>query len=264
MFIRPVALLIASLVVLPALGQVKEQAERIYDGVGLSPRLGNQIPLDLTFTDATGQELALDEIFGQGRPVVLTYVYHTCPMLCSLLLDGVTRALADIPFEPGEDYELVTVSFGAEDTPESAAAQRKRYLAQLDRGPVSWHFLTGTEAAVKTLTEATGFAFKWVEQQQEYAHPAAVIFLSDTGTITRYLPDFAPLSRDVRAAIVESSNGTVGTLLDRAFMYCFQFDPTSNSYSLVASRAMQVGGGLTALALLASLSLLWLREFKKA
>ena len=249
---------------LPTLGQVAEQAERIYDGVGLTPRLGEQIPLDLTFTDSDGESLPLADLFGQGRPVVLTFVYHTCPMLCSLLLDGVTRALAEIPWTPGEEYDLVTVSFSAEDTPDRAAMQRERYLRQLGKEAATWYFLTGDASTISSLTQSTGFQFKWIESQQEYAHPAAVIFLSEDGTITRYLPDFAPQKRDVRAALVESSNGKVGSLLDRAFLYCFQFDPASNSYVLAATRAMQIGGGLTVLALLTSLGLLWLREFKRA
>lgn len=263
MVTRLVAIVLLGLLSLPALGQVKEQADRLYQGVGLTPKLGDQIPLDLEFTNSNGQPVTLTDLFRQDRPVVLTFVYHTCPMLCSLLLDGVTRALADIPFVPGQDYELVTVSFGAEDTPESAARQRERYLKQLNMASADWHFLTGTESTVNSLTQSVGFAYKWVEEQQEYAHPAAVIFLSQDGTITRYLPDFAPQTRDVRAAIVESSHGTVGSLLDRAFLYCFQFDPASNSYALVATRAMQVGGGLTAVALFLSLGLLWMREFNR-
>ena len=264
MIARFVAIVMVGLLSLPAAGQTKEQAERVYEGVGLTPRLGHTIPLDVVFTGSDGQEVSLGAIFGQQRPVVLTFVYHTCPMLCSLLLDGVTRALKDIPFTPGQDYELVTVSFGAGDTPESAARQRERYLKLLDRSDADWHFLTGSESAVYSLTQSVGFAYKWVDEQQEYAHPAAVIFLSDSGTITRYLPDFAPQTRDVRASIVESSEGTVGTVLDRAFLYCFQFDPARNSYVLVATRAMQVGGGLTVLALLMSLGFLWKREFTQA
>ena len=91
-----------------------------------------------------------------------------------------------------------------------------------------------------------------------------MIVLSDEGIITRYLPDLVPRGRDLRAAIVEASDGTVGNLLDRAFLYCFQFDPTANSYVLVARRAMQVGGGITTLILIVSLGLLWMRDTKKS
>lgn len=242
--------------------QLTEQASIAYEGVGLAPRLGEQIPLDLVFTDSQGQRVALGDYFHQGRPVVLTFVYHTCPMLCSALLDGVTRSLEEVPWTPGDGYEMITVSFSPEDTPDHAAGQRARYLRRLDQEDADWHFLTGDEPAIKALTQAAGFRFKWVEEQQEYAHPAAVIVLSDAGMITRYLPDLAPRGRDLRAAIVEASDGTVGNLLDRAFLYCFQFDPASNSYVLVARRAMQVGGGITALLLIASLGLLWMKDTK--
>lgn len=248
----------------PVHAQLTEQASLAYEGVGLTPRLGEQIPLDLVFTDSYGKTVTLGEYFQQDRPIVLTFVYHTCPMLCSVLLDGVTRSLDDVPWAPGDGYEMVTVSFSPEDTSERAAEQRARYLRRLDYEDAEWHFLTGSEDAILVLTQATGFMFKWVEEQGEYAHPAAVIVLSDEGIITRYLPDLVPKGRDLRAAIVEASDGTVGNLLDRAFLYCFQFDPTSNSYVLVARRAMQVGGGITALVLIVSLGLLWMKDTKKS
>ncbi len=247
----------------PLYAQLTEQASIAYEGVGLTPRLGETIPLDLVFTNSRGIQGSLKDYFHQDRPVVLTFVYHTCPMLCSALLDGVTRTLDDVSWSPGSTYEMITVSFSPEDTPERAAEQRARYLRRLEHENAEWHFLTGDEAAISALTEATGFMYKWVEDQGEYAHPAAVIVLSEKGVITRYLPDLAPKGRDLRAAIVEASDGRVGNLLDRAFLYCFQFDPTSNSYVLVAQRAMQVGGGITALLLIASLSLLWMKETKK-
>lgn len=245
---------------IPLYAQLTEQASLAYEGVGLVPRLGERIPLNLVFTNSKGESRRLEEYFHQGRPVVLTFVYHTCPMLCSALLDGLTRSLKDVPWPPGNNYEMLTVSFSPHDTPELAARQRARYLRRLPHKDPSWHFLTGGEAEIAALTESTGFLFKWVEEQGEYAHPAAVIVLSDDGVITRYLPDLLPKGRDLRAAIVEASRGTVGNLLDRAFLYCFQFDPTSNSYVLVAQRAMQIGGGITVLILIVSLSLLWMKK----
>lgn len=243
--------------------QLTQQASIAYEGVGLSPRLGQQIPLDLTFLDSEERSVTLGEYFHQERPIVLTFVYHTCPMLCSSLLDGVTRSMQDLSLSPGSDYEMLTVSFSPDDTPAHAAQQRARYLKRLDHQAPEWTFLTGDDPAISALTEAVGFQYKWVEEQGEFAHPAAVIILSDQGVITRYLPDISPNSRDFRAAIVEASDGTIGNFLDRAFLYCFQFDPTSNSYVLVARRAMQVGGGVTAVLLIAFLSILWVNDSTK-
>ncbi len=243
--------------------QLTQQASIAYEGVGLSPRLGEQIPLDLTFIDSNERPVTLETYFHNDRPVVLTFVYHTCPMLCSSLLDGVTRSMQDLSLSPGGNYEMLTVSFSPDDTPAHAAQQRERYLRRLDHQDPEWTFLTGDSLSISRLTDAVGFQYKWVDEQGEFAHPAAVIVLSDQGIITRYLPDISPRSRDLRAAIVEASNGTVGNFLDRAFLYCFQFDPTSNSYVLVARRAMQVGGGITAFLLIAFLSILWITDSTK-
>lgn len=259
---RCVVLLILCAYPLSLYAQLTQQASIAYEGVGLSPRLGEQIPLDLAFTDSDGHSVNLRDYFRKDRPVVLTFVYHTCPMLCSALLDGVTRSLQEVPWAPGSNYEMISVSFNPTDTPELAAKQRSRYLRRLGHADAEWHFLTGDEAAITALTQATGFMYKWVEDMEEFAHPAAVIVLSDEGVITRYLADLAPKGRDLRAAIVEASDGVIGNLLDRAFLYCFQFDPTSNSYVLAARRAMQIGGGITALLLIAALSLLWMNDTK--
>jgi len=258
------AIFALSLWVAPIHAQLTQQASIAYEGVGLTPHLGEQIPLDLPFVDSDGEAVTLQNYFHQGRPVVLTFVYHTCPMLCSSLLDGVTRSLQDLSWIPGANYEILTVSFSPYDTPQRAAQQRARYLNRLDHQDAEWRFLTGDEPSIVALTQAVGFEYKWIEEMGEFAHPAAVIVLSDSGVITRYLPDLAPRGRDLRAAIVEASNGTVGNLLDQAFLYCFQFDPTTNSYVLVARRAMQVGSGLTALLLIAFLSILWINDSTKS
>jgi len=242
--------------------QVTEQAARTYEGVGLMPRLGEQVPLDISFRNESGQKVALGDFFGHDRPVILTFVYHTCPMLCSALLEGVTATLRELDWTPGDTYDMLTVSFSPDDTPVMAARQKTRYVQQLSKPAAEWHFLTGDESSITALTEAVGFQYQWVEEQQEYVHPAAMIFLGADGTITRYLPDLIPDLRDVRASLVEASEGTIGSLLDRAFLYCFMFDPMRNSYVLRATVAMRIGGMIAALMLVVSLFILWRQDIR--
>lgn len=254
------SLVALAMAVKPAGAQVSPHAARAYEGVGLTPALGALLPAGAQFVSAGGQEISLGSLLGNERPLVLTFVYHTCPMLCSALLDGLTRALEDIPWTPGRDYDLVTVSIDPGDTPELALKQRERYLQRLDRPGADWHFLTGEESDIRGLAEAVGFGYRWVEQQQEYAHPAAVIVLTPGGTVSRYLPDVMPSARNLRAAMVEAADGKLGTLSDRVFLYCFQYDAASNAYVMTAKTAMRVGGMFTALVLALGLSLLWMRE----
>ncbi len=252
-------------ITMPAGAQVVEQAERAYQGIGIDQRLGAVVPGDLVFRNEDGEDVALKTYLDGDRPVLLTLVYHSCPMLCNTMLNGLTNTLADMAWTPGDEFEVLTVSFNAIDTAELARRQKARYVAQLGNPEAAsgWHFLTGDEASINTLTETVGFNYRWVEEQQEYAHPAALIVLNGEGTITRYLPGLANPAREVRASLVEASEGKIGTVLDQAFLYCFQFDPEANAYVLHAFNAMRVGGVLTMLVLGMMLFMLWRRESKR-
>ena len=249
----------------PAAAQPDPQAEKVYEGVGVDQRLGDYVPHDLVFRNEAGEPVELGAYLDGERPVLLTLVYHDCPMLCNLLLDGFTATLSQMAWTPGETFEVLTVSFNAIETPELAARQKARYLAQLDNpdAAAGWHFLTGDQAAIDALTEAVGFNYRWVEAQQEYVHPTALVVLSGEGQIMRYLANLKNPPRDVRAALVEASEGAVGSVLDQVFLYCFQYDPQANSYVADAFNLMKIGGLLTVLALGAFLVVLWRRETQK-
>jgi protein SCO1 len=246
----------------PAGAQVPGQVTPGTEGVGLVERLGQGMPQDLAFTDDAGRAVTLGQYFGQGKPVVLMLVYYNCPMLCNLLLDGYTKAAAQIPGTPGEDYTVVTVSFNPAETTAQAQRQKARNVAALGRPDAAqgWHFLTGTQANILALADAVGFRYRWEERAQQYAHPAALIFASPEGTITRYLPGLSYEPRDLRFALNEASDGKVGTVIDSFLMLCYQYDPETGSYAPVAARIMQVGGALFVLAFGLVVALLWRRD----
>src|ERR1700756_3103906 len=77
--------------------------------VGLDQRLGSSIPLDLTFRDEHGHDVALRQFFGQ-KPVILTLVYYQCPMLCTEVLNGLLRSAKELPLEIGRGFSIVTGS----------------------------------------------------------------------------------------------------------------------------------------------------------
>ena len=262
----PVCLLAGSLLASrPAAAQLSGQTPAVFDGVGIDEQLGAYVPASLVFRNEQGEAVEIGSFFDETRPVLLTLVYHDCPMLCSVVLDKLTDALGAMTWTPGAEFDVLTVSFNAVETPELAQRQKDRYLVQLNKPEAAdgWHFLTGDEEAINRLTEAVGFNYRWVEEQQEFAHPAALIFLGGDGKITRYLPGLEYPPRNVRAALVEASEGTVGTALDQIFLYCFRYDPEANSYVLQAIRVMQIGGTLTALALGAMLFVFWRREVQR-
>jgi protein SCO1/2 len=234
-------------------------------GVGLEDKLGNTIPLNLTFQNEMGETVQLADYFDGETPVILNFVYHNCPMLCSVVLESFTETIKLIPWIPGEEFEVLTVSFSDVETPEMAAETKERILLKLGKPEASagWHFLTGSQESIAALTESVGFKFKWVESTQEFAHPSVLIFLGGDGLITRYINGINYPSADVRRAIVEASAGEVGSPLDQVLLYCYRYDPDSNSYVLHATNLMKLGGLLTLILIGLGLFIFWRRERRR-
>jgi protein SCO1/2 len=246
----------------PSAAQPAGSIPSVFDEVGIDERLGDRLPLDARFEDETGHPVTLGEYFDGERPVVLNLVYHECPMLCSLLLTEFTRTLSEMEWQPGGEFEVVTVSFSANEDPTIAARAKEKYLAQLGRpeAGVGWHFLTGEDESIQVLADALGFRFRWVESSREFAHPAALIFASGDGMITRYIHGMGYPPADVRKALIEASEGRVGSTVDRILLYCYRYDADANSYVLHARNLMKLGGLMTLLLVVVGLALLWRRE----
>ena len=234
-------------------------------GVGLDERLGHFVPMDLAFLDEHGEEVQLGDYFDGERPVLLTLAYHDCPMLCSMVLRGLAKALGPMTWVPGGRFDVVTVSFNPGETPLIAAEEKETVLRMLGKPEASegWHFLTGGQASIDALTDAVGFRFRWIEEEQIYAHPSTLIFLSGSGQVSRYLYGIEYDPRAVRTALVEASAGRVGSTLDQVMLYCLRFDPGANAYVLHAVNAMKLGGGLTVLLLGLFLFICWRRDSRR-
>jgi len=221
-------------------------------GVGLDQHLGDEAPLGLSFVDESGQPVRLADYFGE-RPVILTLNYYQCPMLCTLELNGLVSALRTLSLEPGRDFRMVTVSINPKEGPELAAQKKAVYVKDYARAGASsgWHFLTGEESSIQELARRVGFRYSFDAASGQYAHAAGIVLLTPSGRISRYFygVDFPP--RDLRLALVESSEGKIGSLADQVLLFCFHYDPSSGRYSLAALRVMRLGGLLTVLVLAA-------------
>ena len=255
-------LLAAALQPAPAAAQPAGQKLPVFEGVGINQQLGDTVRTDLTFRNEAGEAVTLGQYFNSGKPVLLELAYFSCPMLCPLMLDGLTGTLQGLAWTPGQEYEVLTVSFDPRDTPETAQQKKDQYVQKLGKAGAAggWHFLTGAPDAIEALTESVGFDYRWVESKQEFAHPTALVFLSGEGKITRYIYGMEIPPDDARKALVEASDGEVGSTLDRIALYCFQFDPNENSYVADAFNIMRLGGLLTVLVLGGVLFFFWKRE----
>ena len=244
-----------------ALAQVNDGTPDDLEDITIHEQLDAQIPLDLTFVDDQRRTLQLRDYFKGDRPIIITLNYYRCPMLCGLMLNGMVDALKQISLEPGEDFELLTISFDPLEKPDLAKAKKENYVREYGRrsAQTGWHFLTGNKEDIKTLTSTVGFKYRWVEDRQEWAHPSALIICTPDGRVSRYLGGVTFDPQTVRLSLVEASEGKIGTLFDQVFLSCFHYVPRAG-YAASAMGVMRLGGGVT-LALIAIIVLpLWLRE----
>lgn len=225
-------------------------ADAILDAVGLDQRLEEQVPLALPFRDETGRAAPLGSYF-RDKPVVLALTYFHCPNLCPLVLEGMAKSFAALPFTVGEEFDVITVSIDPAETPADAAAAKATYLAQYGRPGAAdgWHFLTGDHTTVDTLAAAVGFRFAYDAEQEQYAHAAGIIILTPSGKIARYFYGLNYAKQDLRLGLVDAGAGKVGSPIDQLVLRCFHYDPETGKYGIVVRRVMQIAGLATVLML---------------
>lgn len=232
--------------------------------VSLQEKLNAQVDPELTFIDETGQTVALKDYFGKGRPVVLNLVYYSCPMLCGMVLQGVVRSLKEVPYTPGQEIEVVTISFDPKETAVLAAAKKNTIFQEYTRpgAEKGWHVLVDKDGNAKKLADQVGFGFKWDEETQQFAHPSVTMILTPQGRVSRYLNGIDYAQRDMRLALAEASQGKIGTLSDRIMLYCYKYDPTARSYVMAATNTMKAGGVLIVVVMGLMLFVFWRRELR--
>jgi protein SCO1/2 len=232
-----------------------------FKAVTFSQRLNQQMPLDAALKDESGRTVALREYFG-GKPVVLTFVYYQCPMLCPLTLNGISSALKALPFVPGKDFEIVVVSFDPRDTPEAARAKKQAHLAHWNSANTErgWHFLTADEPTIQQLTSAAGFTYQWDQATGQFAHVSGVLTLTPDGKLARYFYGVEYSPKELRLALVESSQGRIGSPVEELLLYCFHYDPTTGRYGWAVMTLIRIGGLLTVAAVIAFIVVMRRRE----
>jgi protein SCO1/2 len=235
-------------------------------GVGVVEHLNGALPRDATFLDTEGKTVRLGDFFDGKRPTLLVFAYHTCPMLCSLVLDATVRSLNDVEWTVGREFDVVSISIDPKDTPATATRKRASVVESYGRSKgrvAGWHFLTGDEANIRKVTDAVGFEYRYDARQKQYAHPAAIYLLTPEGHVARYLYGIEFPPGDVRLGLLEATEGRSITTTERLLLFCYHYDPQGKKYSLVAMNVMRLGGAATVLGMGTLFTIMWARGRRK-
>jgi protein SCO1/2 len=247
-----------------------ERPDRIEDlperlrGIDVKERLGQGVAKSAIFTDESGHTGPLSDYLDGHHPVILTLNYSRCPMLCSLELNGLINSMKQLDWTLGTEFKVVTVVLDPNEKPEDARKSQARYLRQYERtGASGWHFLTGTDASIHAVADSVGFSYGFNEARNEYVHPAAIMLLSPSGVVTRYLYGIEYHPKTLRLSLVESGEGKIGSSIDQLVLYCFHYDEKEGRYAPVAMNIMRVSSGIGATMLGGFLTSFWLAEYRR-
>ncbi|NBC02242.1 MAG: SCO family protein [Bacteroidetes bacterium] len=242
--------------------QLNQGKPAILNEIGVDENLGDKIPQDLRFVNSEGETVRIGDLIEKEKPVLLNPLYYECPILCGVVLDAVFKVVDELKWTPGKDYTIISFSIDPGETPAIAAESKSKYLSDLGRtgAEEGWHFLTGSQESIDKLTEAIGFRYKYDESNDQYYHLASIMLLSPQAEVVRYLYGATFSEFNLRNALYEAADGKIGSAVDKAVLYCFSYDPDSQSYVPVALNIMKLGGLATVIILGIFLGVFWKRE----
>ena len=214
-------------------------------GITVIQNLGKTIPINLPLTDSEGRPIKTGYVINGNLPTIVTLNYSDCPMLCSVQLTKLTESLDKLDLKLNKDFQILTVSIDPRETSRRAAQTKAKYVADLPNQPGAeqgWTFATAKQPIITKLADTLGFKYRYDSVNKQYNHPAMLAFVSPTGVITRYSLsiDFPP--DQLKLAVVEAGEGNVGTAVDQFILWCYSYDPDSNSYTPHAWRIMRICG----------------------
>jgi protein SCO1/2 len=243
------------------LAEAQQSPAQVIEQVRFDQRINQPLPLQAEFRDESGRTVRLGDYFGP-RPVILALVYYECPMLCSLVLNGLLKSLRVVKFTPGQEFEIVVVSFNPSETPQLALQKKLAYVQEYNRpgSEDGWHFLTGEPPAIEALTRATGFSYIYDAATGQYAHASGIMVATPEGKLYRYFYGIEYAPRDVRLALVDAAANKIGTPVDKMLLYCFHYDPQTGKYGVVITRVLRITGSGVALLLFGYMWVMFRRE----
>lgn len=202
--------------------------------VGIDPKLGQLVPLDLTFSDEEGKPVKLGSLM--TRPTVLILVYFRCPSICSPIMREVASTVDKVDLVAGVDYNLLTISFDNQEKLDLVQRAKKNLLAEMQTKipPDSWRFLRGDAANIATLTDRVGYRFKKIDQ--DFNHPSSIMVLSKEGKIVRYLPGLRMLPSHLKMALLDAEKGIPRSFMQRIERLCFSYDSEGQTYVFKVNR----------------------------
>lgn len=159
--------------------------------------LGNKAAPDFHLTDQFGKPIALSQF--KGKPVVLTFLYTSCPDQCQLTAEKLHSTM-QILGSNAQNVSIIAVSTDPKRDTTAAALNFSKAHNMQD----SWHYLVGTQDQLSPIW--TSYQINAQPEQQSVNRSLGLYVIDKQGRERVFLPtDFTPaqLSNDLIKLINE-------------------------------------------------------------
>ncbi|APJ04459.1 SCO family protein [Silvanigrella aquatica] len=195
-------------------------------------KLNQKIDLSLTFTNQEGKKETLKDLFKNQKVLILTLNYYKCTTMCTFQFVNLASALKKLDWPIGNGFSIATISFDSSDTPAFAKEKHKLWTTQTGQNNAKWDFFVGDNKNIKSLVKDLNFYYELDKSTGEYSHGAALFFIKPDGTFYRYLYGIVYEPQDIKHALIETSNGELGSFLDRFLTKFKKYQSQIGKYAL--------------------------------
>jgi len=243
-------LLAIAIALLPFAAHGSELPDSALRQVQFEQRLNAQVPADAVFRDETGKTVKIGDYLGR-KPIILVPGYYGCPMLCTLVSNGLVETLHDLKADAGAQFDILAFSISPSEKPELAAAKKREYVRHYGRTGTAngWHFLTGDEPAIRQVADAIGFHYAYDPAIKQYAHPSGFVVLTPEGKVSRYFFGVDFRARELSDALHTAAANHTGSRISQLFLLCFHYSPVTSKYGNLILYSVRAIGMATLLAL---------------
>lgn len=249
----------------PARAQTPEQLRRELAAIGVTERLGAEVPRELAFTGDDGRPVALRDLAG---PVLLSFNYTGCQKLCGLQLAGLARALHESGWD-GKGFSVFTLSIDPAETLPQLQRYKETFVRQAGGGggiARAWRFASGSKADVDALAGSVGFRYRYDPSSGQFAHQATLVVLTPDGHVSGYLHGVAYPEETLSGALARAGAGRVATAAEQAslggfLLSCIGFSP--GDPLPLALKIMRAAGGVVGLFLFSFIGVHVARDLRR-
>jgi protein SCO1 len=219
--------------------------------VTFQQHVGTQISPELVFRDETDRPFRLGDHFGK-QPTILVIGYYRCPMLCSLINDGLIKALQELPASVGSAFQVIDMSIDRAENTRAAAAKKLEYLRQYGRPEAAggWHCLVGEQHSIAQLADQVGYRYVYDSETRQYAHPSGLVVLTPEGKISRYIFGVNFDAKELGPALVAAEKRQSSSAVSQFLLLCYHYNPITGKYGRLILWILRIGsvGFLAAIA----------------